>query len=149
MNVGAQAHSSAREVRSEGELVSEDGLEIVDAGEVVDRIGRLGAHPFVVDEGVDDFAEVARGLDLPGAQHEPGEAAVLFEGHQPQTLTQRLAADVATFLHDVLDGVLQTFVHESEGGGTVPPVGSGNFVEITFHLCSSLSSPHRHVARIK
>ncbi len=39
-------------VRSEGELVAEDGLDVVDVVAVVDGVGRLSAYLFVIDERV-------------------------------------------------------------------------------------------------
>src|SRR4030042_733992 len=118
---------------SGGGGVPKSGLEGVGGVEVVDGVAGLGAHPLVVDEGVDDLAEVAGGVDAPGIEDEQGEPAVLFDRDLPQALAESLPRDVAALATHVADRVAQPVVDEPVGGRVVPPVLLGNVLKAALH----------------
>ena len=78
----------------EFELVFENCFEVIDIVEIIYRIGRLGAHPFLPYHQINDFSEISGGFDAPRVQHQHRQSAPSFYGQLFQPIAEFLAADV-------------------------------------------------------
>lgn len=83
-------------------MIFEDALEAVDVIKVFDRIGWLGAHPFVLDQRIDYLAEIAGRPDVPAIEYQFREPAPFFQGQFLQTFAKDLTTDVLGFTDQML-----------------------------------------------
>src|SRR5690606_21439430 len=96
-------------------------VEVVDALEILEGILIALAHEAALDHGEDDAAEVVGAGDAPAVEHEAGEHAEAVDGVVSQADAELLAVDVlvgpaAVGAVDHVDGVLEPFTDEEEGG---------------------------------
>ena len=115
-----------------GETFLKGGIEIENIVEIIDCIGWLGFHPFILYEQINDFSEVPCGFNIPGIKDQKSEFAPFFDGELAEALAKDLPGYMAGLTGDFFNSKAEAVINKPHAAGIVSAVEFSDFLNCSF-----------------